>query len=70
MPFEYDADFPASGGKEEAKRRTAEKVRQYASHIDEYKRCTYNETEVRVDFVNPFFKSLGWDVDNESGLPQ
>ena len=31
---------------------------------------SYNETEVRIDFVNPLFKSLGWDVDNEAGLPQ
>lgn len=47
-----------------------ERVRQYASRIAEYTRPTYNETEVRVDFVNPFFKCLGWDVDNEAGLPQ
>ena len=25
---------------------------------------------MRVDFVNRFFKLLGWDVDNERGLPQ
>ncbi|HBA51210.1 MAG TPA: endonuclease [Lachnospiraceae bacterium] len=58
------------GGQEELKKRTAERVKQYISHLNEYKRPTYNETEVRVDFVNPFFKSLGWDVDNEAGLPQ
>lgn len=29
----------------------------------------YNETHVRIDFINPFFKALGWDVDNQSGLP-
>ena len=50
--------------------RMAERVRQYATRIREYTRPTYNETEVRVEFVNPFFKSLGWDVDNEAGLPQ
>ena len=47
-----------------------ERVRQYASRIGEYTRSTYNETEVRVDFVNPLFRCLGWDVDNEAGLPQ
>ena len=47
-----------------------ERVRQYASRIEEYTRSTYNETEVRVDFVNPLFRCLGWDVDNEAGLPQ
>lgn len=53
-----------------AKELVAEKVRQFSSKIKEYKRSTYNETEVRVDFVNPFFKALGWDIDNEAGLPQ
>lgn len=47
-----------------------ERVHQFASHISEYTHQSYNETEVRVDFVNPFFKALGWDVDNEGGLPQ
>lgn len=42
----------------------------YQSHFEQYHRATYNETEVRVDFVNPFFQALGWDVLNERGLPQ
>ncbi|NBK77439.1 endonuclease [bacterium D16-76] len=48
----------------------SERVALYATRFAEYNRPTYNETEVRVDFVNPFFKLLGWDVDNETGLPQ
>ena len=47
-----------------------ERVHQFSSHISEYTSHAYNETEVRVDFVNPLFKALGWDVDNEAGLPQ
>lgn len=70
MPFEFDTDFLLSGDREELRRHMTERVRQYASHLDEYKRPAYNETAVRIDFVNPFFKSLGWDVDNEAGLPQ
>ncbi|MFQ5451851.1 MAG: Eco57I restriction-modification methylase domain-containing protein [Nitrospinaceae bacterium] len=27
----------------------------------------YNETQVRVQFIDPFFKLLGWDVHNEQG---
>lgn len=42
----------------------------YHAHYDQYRRATYNETEVRVDFVNPLFRALGWDVLNERGLPQ
>lgn len=30
----------------------------------------YNETLLRRDFVDPFFKALGWDIDNTKALPQ
>lgn len=30
-------------------------------------RSGYNETQVRNDYINPFLKCLGWDVDNEQG---
>ncbi len=55
---------------EKAKELISEKVEQFKAKYNEYKRISYNETEVRVDFVNPFFKALGWDIDNEAGLPQ
>ena len=29
----------------------------------------YREAQARVDFINPFFEALGWDVRNEAGLP-
>ena len=45
-------------------------ILQYERNIQQYQQPAYNETEVRVDFVNPFLKMLGWDVDNEAGLPQ
>lgn len=45
-------------------------VATYQAYYDQYCRNSYNETEVRVDFVNPLFKALGWDVLNERGLPQ
>lgn len=28
----------------------------------------YSEAQARVDFISPFFKALGWDVENEDGL--
>lgn len=28
----------------------------------------YSEAQARVDFITPFFKALGWDVENEEGL--
>lgn len=29
-----------------------------------YKRGQFNETQLRREFIDPFFKTLGWDVDN------
>jgi type I restriction-modification system DNA methylase subunit len=29
----------------------------------------YGEAQARIDFITPFFKVLGWDVENEAGLP-
>lgn len=50
--------------------QVAELVQNYSNNYLQFQRVTYNETQVRVDFVNRFFKLLGWDVDNERGLPQ
>ena len=50
--------------------RVTELVQIYSDNYPQFQRATYNETQVRVDFVNRFFKLLGWDVDNERGLPQ
>ncbi|HOY61866.1 MAG TPA: hypothetical protein PK745_01685, partial [bacterium] len=42
-------------------------VERFERNIDVYRSASYNETELRVEFINPFWKELGWDVDNESG---
>lgn len=52
------------------KEHVAALVQSYSDNYAQYQRATYNETQVRVDFVNHFFRLLGWDVDNERGLPQ
>jgi predicted type IV restriction endonuclease len=33
--------------------------------IERYKSDTYNEAQLRQDFLNPMFKELGWDVYHE-----
>jgi hypothetical protein len=44
--------------------RLVEKFDNDAGH---YRGHTYNETQTRIDFINPMFKALGWDMDNTSG---
>lgn len=52
------------------KAQVAALVQSYRDNYAQFQRATYNETQVRVDFVNRFFRFLGWDVNNERGLPQ
>jgi len=50
-----DYDFRLS--RETMAEKMAERVHQYTSRVTEYTRATYNETEVRVEFVNPCCQS-------------
>jgi adenine-specific DNA-methyltransferase len=50
--------------KEEAKKEIEKLVERFREHREEYHLPDYNETKTRQDFVNPFFKALGWDMDN------
>jgi len=40
----------------------------FGNNLDFYKSDQYNEYQLRQEFLDPFFKSLGWDMDNEAGL--
>ena len=42
----------------------------FARNIDAYKTGRYNETQVRREFIDPFFTALGWDVDNTVGYAE
>lgn len=35
-----------------------------------YRSGQYNETQVRREFIDPMFKALGWDMDNEQGYAE
>ncbi len=30
----------------------------------------YKEEQLRLEFLNPFFTALGWDIDNKQGLSE
>jgi hypothetical protein len=44
-------------------------VNKYHSNRDNYLKATYNETQLRSDFLDPLFELLGWDINNKSGKP-
>ena len=41
-------------------------VNKFDHNLAAYKSSDYKEEQLKQEFINPFFKALGWDVDNES----
>ncbi|MFH2028996.1 MAG: TaqI-like C-terminal specificity domain-containing protein [Bacteroidota bacterium] len=56
--------------KEAAYNKISELVERFGEQFDSYKKADYNETLTRRDFIDPFFKALGWDIDNEEGYAE
>jgi type I restriction-modification system DNA methylase subunit len=56
--------------KETAYKRISELVERFSDQYESYKQADYNETQTRRDFIDPFFKALGWDVDNSEGYAE
>jgi len=40
-------------------------VEHFHSSIELYRAGGINETQTRIEFINPFFAALGWDINNE-----
>ena len=45
-------------------------VERFKRNLLEYKSSTYSEAQTKQEFINPFFKALGWDMDNEQGFSE
>ncbi len=45
-------------------------VEKFERNLDAYRGGHYNETQVRRDFIDPFFMALGWDMDNSLGYAE
>jgi len=44
-------------------------VRRFGEQKEKYTTGVYKEAQVRIEFIDPLFRVLGWDVDNSKGLP-
>jgi type I site-specific restriction endonuclease len=53
-----------------APKEVVDLVERFDRNLDAYRSSAYNETRLRREFVDPFFRALGWDVDNESGAAE
>jgi len=56
--------------KEEAFKKITTLVQRFDEQKEYYKNKDYNETQTRRDFIDPFWKALGWDIDNENGYAE
>jgi hypothetical protein len=60
----------AQGETMAAPSKVLELIERFRRNLDVYKRDDYKETRVRVEFVDPFFEALGWDVRNVQGYAE
>ncbi len=45
-------------------------IERFRRNLDSYHRGDYNETQLRVDYLDPFFELLGWDMHNRKGYAE
>lgn len=45
-------------------------IQRFDRHREAYRSPNYNEMQLRREFLDPFFKALGWDIDNEQGYAE
>jgi predicted type IV restriction endonuclease len=53
-----------------APREIAELIERFDRNRDSYLSPHYNETQLRREFLDPFFEALGWDVHNRQGYAE
>lgn len=44
-------------------------IRRFETERERFTSPSYNETQLRTDFLDPFFTLLGWDITNAQGKP-
>jgi len=42
----------------------------FANNLAAYKSGRFNEAQVRIQFINPMFEALGWDMANRAGYAE
>jgi hypothetical protein len=47
-----------------------ELIQRFDRNHEAYRSPHYNETQLRREFLDPLFKALGWDIDNQQGYAE
>jgi len=40
-------------------------IARFSRNKDQYRNPAYKEDQCRIEFINPFFEALGWDIANK-----
>ena len=48
----------------------SELINRFENNREAYRSGQYNETQLRREFIDPFFEALGWDVNNKQGYAE
>jgi predicted type IV restriction endonuclease len=54
----------------EVPKLVVELIGRFDQNIEAYRSQAYNETQVRLEFINPLFETLGWDITNKAGYAE
>jgi hypothetical protein len=55
---------------DDARAAVADLVDRYRRNQSHYHSPSYNEAQARVDFIDPLFEALGWDIANRAGYAE
>ena len=56
--------------KDEGRQQIKKLVDIFKQNHEQYKKTGYKEAQVRLEFIDKFFVSLGWDVNNTTGVSE
>ena len=62
--------MPSAASFESFEKELNRLVESFGHRLAELKQPAYVEARLRDDFLNPFFRALGWDMENRAGLIQ
>jgi predicted type IV restriction endonuclease len=51
-------------------REVIDLIERFKRNREAYLSSEYNEAQVCLELINPFFKALDWDIDNEQGYAE
>ncbi len=55
---------------EEALKQVSSLIDRFQQNCEAYRSPAYNETQLRIEFIDPFFEALGWDINNKAGYAE